>query len=364
VLERFDFSTLAGEAAVPGLMERLVEAMRRIPILMALPRPLLGALLAVLVAAPVLLWWRSSSDRGAEARWPIAPRRSWPREPEVQAPPDGRGAQPPEVSPAEERPPAPPPTEAAQPAVQKPPASAPALPAHKAAEKEPPAPAAEAPAEPPPARTLEIAALIPTEAPIYAAGAIGSGSVRIGGASRGGTDAPAPQVLAPEHVGRTAHQSPTLYWFLPEATPLSVAVTLVDPSGVEPLLETTLPGPLAVGIHAVPLAKHGVRLAPGVEYQWFVALIVDPTRRARDVVSGGSIRSTPAAAEVADAPSARLAHAYADAGLWYDSFDQLSVWLEAEPGAPVLHAHRAALLEQVGLTEAARYERGQGSGAE
>jgi hypothetical protein len=211
---------------------------------------------------------------------------------------------------------------------------------------------------------LEIAALIPTETPIYAAAALDGGSVRIGGASRSAVDAPAPQVLAPEHVGRTARQSPTLYWFLREATSLSAEVTVVDPNGVEPLLETTLPGPLAAGIHAVPLAAHGVRLAPGVEYQWFVALVVDPARRARDVVSGGSIRNAPAAAEVAAAPLARLAHAYAEAGLWYDSFDQLSVWLLAEPDAPVLHAHRAALLEQVGLDEAAHYERGQTSGAE
>jgi len=155
----------------------------------------------------------------------------------------------------------------------------------------------------------------------------------------------------------------TLYWFLPEATSLSVAVTIVDPNGVEPLLETTLPGPLAAGIHAVPLSKHGVRLAPNVEYQWFVAVIVDPARRARDVVSGGSIRSAPAADPAATAARARLAHAYAEAGLWYDALEQLSAWLEAEPDAKVLHAHRAALLEQVGLAEAARYERGLASGA-
>ena len=84
-----------------------------------------------------------------------------------------------------------------------------------------------------------------------------------------------------------------------------------------------------------------------------------PARRARDVVSGGSIRYAPAAD--AAAPPARRAHAYAEAGLWYDAVDQLSTWLTAEPHAAVLHAHRAALLEQVGLAEAARYERGVSS---
>jgi hypothetical protein len=170
-------------------------------------------------------------------------------------------------------------------------------------------------------------------------------------------------VLAPAHVGRTSHASPTLYWFLPEPTSLSVEVTVVDPADAEPLLERTLPGPVAAGVHALRLAELGVRLAAGVEYPWFVTLVVDAARRSNDVVSGGSIRYEPAAA-VPGTPPERLAHAYAEAGLWYDAFDQLSTWLAAEPGAALLHAHRAALLEQVGLDEAARYERGGAPGAE
>jgi hypothetical protein len=57
------------------------------------------------------------------------------------------------------------------------------------------------------------------------------------------------------------------------------------------------------------------------------------------------------------APPARAAHLYAESGLWYDAFDRLSVWLAAEPGAALLHDHRAALLEQVGLAYAAAFER-------
>jgi hypothetical protein len=169
---------------------------------------------------------------------------------------------------------------------------------------------------------------------------------------------PAPQVLAPAHVGRTSRESPTLYWFLPGATSLPVEVTIVDPGGVDPLLEKTLPGPVVAGIHALRLAEYGVRLAPGVDYQWFVTLVVDPARRSNDVVSGGSIRREPAPEALATAPLERHAHAYAEAGLWYDAFDQLSTWLAAEPGAALLHAHRAALLEQVGLDAVAHQERG------
>ena len=172
-----------------------------------------------------------------------------------------------------------------------------------------------------------------------------------------GAGVPVPQVLAPAHVGRTSRESPTLYWFLPETTDLPVEVTVVDPDGAEPLLERTLAGPVAAGVHGVRLSDHGVRLSAGVEYQWFVSVVVDPARRSNDVVSGASIRREAPAAALEAVPRQRLAHAHAEAGFWYDAFDQLSTWLVAEPDAALLHAHRAALLEQVGLDDAARYER-------
>jgi hypothetical protein len=138
-------------------------------------------------------------------------------------------------------------------------------------------------------------------------------------------------------------------------------VTVVDPGAVAPLLETTIPDPLAAGVHRVSLAEHGVRLKPGVDHRWFVALVRDPERRSQDVVSGAAIRYAPPAPELSArfsaAPRARAAHVYAESGLWYDAFDQLSAWLAAERGAALLHEHRAALLEQVGLGDAAAFER-------
>jgi hypothetical protein len=191
--------------------------------------------------------------------------------------------------------------------------------------------------------------------------------VRIASTARGlGAAAPAPEALGPAQVGASAQESPNLYWFLPEATASPVEVTVVDPGAVDPLLETTLPGPLAAGVHRVSLSEHGVRLAPGVDYRWFVALVLDPERRSQDVVSGAAIRYTPAGSEqsarLSAAPPARVAHLYAESGLWYDAFDQLSRWLAAERGAALLHEHRAALLEQVGLADAAAFERRRAPG--
>ena len=102
------------------------------------------------------------------------------------------------------------------------------------------------------------------------------------------------------------------------------------------------------------LPDHDVRLAPGVDYQWFVALVTDPARRSNDVVSGAIIRYEPGAAPPASTPPERAAHAYAEAGLWYDAFDQVAAWLATESNAALLHAYRASLLEQVGLEAVAR----------
>jgi hypothetical protein len=91
-----------------------------------------------------------------------------------------------------------------------------------------------------------------------------------------------------------------------------------------------------------------------VDYQWFVALVSDPARRSNDVVSGAIVRYEPGSAPPAKTPPERAAHAYAAAGLWYDAFDQVVSWLATEPDAPLLHAYRASLLEQVDLEEVAR----------
>jgi len=340
----FDWSAVAAPAQGPGWLERFGAAL-----FPALPRPVLAAALAVLVALPAYLVWRVSI-RGAEA-----PRLARIEEPVKAAP---SPPAPIEVAkPIEQEPPPPEPEPKREaPVVREKPAPAPLAPTPVEPAPEP-RPAQKPPPEPEP-RPIEIAALLPSEAPRYLPGALAGGaSVRIGGAARStGAAGPTPQVLAPAHLGRTAHESPTLYFFLPDATTQPVEVTVTDPNAVDPLLEARLAVPLAAGVHAIRLSDRGVRLAPGVDYQWFVTVVADPSRRSNDVVSGAQIRYTPAP-ELASLEPVRRAHAYAEAGLWYDAFDQLSAWLLAEPDAAILHQHRAALLEQVGLAEAASYER-------
>ena len=44
-------------------------------------------------------------------------------------------------------------------------------------------------------------------------------------------------------------------------------------------------------------------------------------------------------------------------GLWYDTLALVSDWITRYPGEPARRGQRAGLLEQVGLTDVAAYER-------
>jgi hypothetical protein len=91
----------------------------------------------------------------------------------------------------------------------------------------------------------------------------------------------------------------------------------------------------------VRLADYGVTLEVGVEYQWSIALVVDPEQRSSDIVATGWIERVPApAATPADAVEA------AARGLWYDAIDAASVRAERTPGDA---AELDALLVQAGL---------------
>lgn len=188
---------------------------------------------------------------------------------------------------------------------------------------------------------------------------------RIGGGSRGtGERAITLSVLAPEHPGLTVSGQPRLHWYLSDSADVPVEVSLVDRHSPDPLLVLVIPPPIAGGIHSLDLERQGVRLAPGVRYEWFVALVADPDYRSRDIVAGAEIeRVTPPAdleRKLADAGQDGGAGVYAEAGIWYDAMDSVSMQVERRPADPVHREHRAALLEQVGLEQVAAYDRGLG----
>jgi hypothetical protein len=194
----------------------------------------------------------------------------------------------------------------------------------------------------------------PAAAPLYKPPLRGAPGGRIGGGTRGtGGDKIALSVLAPDHSGLTISEQPSLYWFISTATSLPVEVAVMDPRAVEPLLEARLTGPTQAGAQRIDLARYGIRLAPGVPYRWYVAVVPDPARRSKDILAGGTIeRVAPPAelgAKLAAASQQQLPLLYAEAGFWYDSLAAFSALIEAAPSDEGLLRQRAALLAQIGL---------------
>jgi hypothetical protein len=197
---------------------------------------------------------------------------------------------------------------------------------------------------------------------VYVPPDLGFPARRMGAGTRGMGRMASVQILAPDHLGYTTLEQPTLYWYLAEPTTTRIEFTIRDEASVEPLLERELPAPAQGGIQALRLADHGVRLRPGTRYLWFVSLVADPGRRSKDFTVGAWIaRLVPDAAlrERLAAAGGGEAQIYAQNGLWYDAIASLSVRIAGAPADLLLLERRAALLEQVGLSEVAAYERGR-----
>lgn len=202
--------------------------------------------------------------------------------------------------------------------------------------------------------------------PVYRPPLRGAPERRIGGGTRGAQVSMVLQALVPQQTGLTVSAQPTLYWYISSVSTVRLQLTLIDEQSIEPLLELELQESVAPGIHPFSLAEHGIRLQPDTEYQWFVAIIPDPSQRSGDLLAGGVIeRVTPPPQgleqALAMAGKDRAAFVYAEHGFWYDALDAVSSRIRRHPGEAGPRAQRAALLEQVGLQEAARFDR-QGAG--
>jgi hypothetical protein len=197
---------------------------------------------------------------------------------------------------------------------------------------------------------------------IYIPPSRGAAKTRVGAATRGPReDYPKLDVLAPDHVGWTFEEQPTLWWYLSGRADTRIDIAVIDDTSTEPLLLVTVSPPLDGGMQSLRLAEHGLRLEPGRTYQWFVALVPDPARRSNDVIASGAIErremDDDLGRELASADASRSYAVLAKYGMWYDALDVLSDHIAADPADPELRAARASLLEEVGLEAAAQSDR-------
>jgi len=191
---------------------------------------------------------------------------------------------------------------------------------------------------------------------VYKPPGVGQPARTIGGGSRGVAQViPAVFAIAPDHVGRTASAQPTLFWSIDRVPPEGshVEFSLIDGDSIDPTLELELPAPDRAGLHRIALGDHGVSLDPGVEYQWSVALVLDPNERSKDVVATGWIDRREPSPDAAASLGRATAADYAEAGFFYDALSTLSDEIERDPSNAELRQVRSDLLEQVGLGEAA-----------
>jgi hypothetical protein len=209
-----------------------------------------------------------------------------------------------------------------------------------------------------PGPVLAAAAPVPV---VYKPPLRGAPGGRVGGGTRGG-DARSNgaeramfvlSVLAPDHTGLTINEQPSLYWYISSASPLPVEVTVVDPRAAKPLLRVRLSSPPEAGVHRIRLADHGIRLDPDITYRWYVAVVPDANRRAKDFLTGGAIQRVAPdealQAKLAAAGATQTPSIYAQAGLWYDALAAVSALIDDAPDDSSPRRMRAALLQQVGL---------------
>jgi len=196
-------------------------------------------------------------------------------------------------------------------------------------------------------------------APVYKPPVRGAPGGRVGGGTRGADQTFMLSVLAPNHTGLTTKEQPVLYWYLTKTISTPMEFTLID-DGIKPLIETSMKPPFQAGVQRVRVEDFGVKLMPGKQYRWFVALVVDPERRSKDVLAGGTIERSAlpeaAALKLSKADKSEAPLIYAETGLWYDAVAAITDLIDAAPKDAALRAQRASLLRQVGLKEIAEYD--------
>src|SRR5262245_30730946 len=92
----------------------------------------------------------------------------------------------------------------------------------------------------------------------------GAASVRVTGGSRGTGDKTVTLAgLAPDEIGVTTQQQPSLFWFQSRPADARFELTLLQEKKVKPIVQVSMERSAKAGIQRVKLSEHGVKLAPG-----------------------------------------------------------------------------------------------------
>ncbi len=218
--------------------------------------------------------------------------------------------------------------------------------------------AAATPGQTTPAPVKKLPARIKFTPPAGSLGAAASNSS--GGTRAANSNLPEIRVLVPKEGALTTQEQPALFWYQSAPTTAAFELTLNEPKKPKPLLSVKLPNSQKAGIRAISLIQQNVKLEPGIEYVWHVALIPNPADRSLDSFSTGVIKRVAAKEdlqeELSKSTPAEQAALYAQGGYWYDALQAISTAIAAEPKNVDLHKLRADLLTQGDLGEVAKTE--------
>ena len=189
--------------------------------------------------------------------------------------------------------------------------------------------------------------------PSYKPPSRGAPAGRVGMGTRGIVRPPQIWALAPEHIGLTTREQPSLYWYSTKSMSARIELVAINNRDTKTILEESVGSSASPGIQRIDLARYGIRLRPGIEYRWSLSSETDPKQRSnngwiRRVDPGSGL-----AKRIEATPVTGHAAIYAEEGIWYDAIATASELIEQSPGDIALRTQRAALLEQVGLKEAA-----------
>lgn len=185
----------------------------------------------------------------------------------------------------------------------------------------------------------------------------GAPTTRTIGAGTRGTRTTQPlsiTVLAPNHTGWTNTDQPTLYWHSNQPITHPIEITILAQAAEEPLLDIKMSHIDHAGIHAIDLSTQPVYLQPNIQYQWFVAVVINPQHRSTDVLSNATIQYVPASEhltrQISHTLPASQPSLYAQAGYWYEAMQVTEQLIQRHPNASNFALLRKQLLEQVALT--------------
>ncbi len=200
--------------------------------------------------------------------------------------------------------------------------------------------------------------------PVYKPPDRGAPLARVGGGTRSPEGKPTTlELLVPRQIGLTISGQPTLFWYVSKPIAHVTVIRVTSDDQIEPVDEIVLNPPIDAGIHSYRLVEPGIVLKAGRRYQWGVEVLSSSERPSQNSYAGSWIMRT----EPSDDLRTKLvvsnavdrASALAEDGIWYDALAELSRRVGHGRYENGLRDHRAALLEQVGLTEVAAFERGR-----